>query len=269
MSPFGLKFSQMILHTETGKLMYNWSFLFVVLHKPTLLPSTFESINTMVPLWHGRAPFPKAFLFLTVYSVHTSLAMTVEPRYTEIGYHNKPSYNWGKPILLRLRRVVPSRLIFRAEEGKGPPLKYSWPDLVSKYHICITWMNQNLQRVFLWCCFYADVVMTRFYTWSQCRCYNEVPLYFPTLTKGSKWQITQIWESDVFRLDLAYSTSIPSLKQKHSSCWKIFKSRHHGIALMSVQISDIFCAFTRNAIFKSCFLFDRVRQCTYIIIGLT
>ena len=42
MSPFGLKFSQMILHTETSKLMYNWSYLFVVLHKPTLLPSTFN-----------------------------------------------------------------------------------------------------------------------------------------------------------------------------------------------------------------------------------
>ena len=41
MSPFGLEFSQMILHTETSKLMYNWSFLFVVLHKPKLLPSTF------------------------------------------------------------------------------------------------------------------------------------------------------------------------------------------------------------------------------------
>ena len=40
MSPFGLKFSQMILHTETSKLIYNWPFLFVVLHKPTLLPST-------------------------------------------------------------------------------------------------------------------------------------------------------------------------------------------------------------------------------------
>ena len=44
MSPFGLKFSQMILHTETSKLMYNWSFLFEVLHKPTLLPSTFKYI---------------------------------------------------------------------------------------------------------------------------------------------------------------------------------------------------------------------------------
>ena len=42
-SPFGLKFSQMILHTETSKLVYNWSFLFVVLHKPTLLPSTFNT----------------------------------------------------------------------------------------------------------------------------------------------------------------------------------------------------------------------------------
>ena len=42
MSPFGLKFSQMILHTETSMLMYNWSFLFEVLHKPTFLPSTFN-----------------------------------------------------------------------------------------------------------------------------------------------------------------------------------------------------------------------------------
>ena len=42
MSPFGLRFSQMILHTKTSKLMYNWYFLFVVLHKPTLLPSTFK-----------------------------------------------------------------------------------------------------------------------------------------------------------------------------------------------------------------------------------
>ena len=32
----------MILHTEKRKLMYNWSFLFEVLHKPTLLPSTFN-----------------------------------------------------------------------------------------------------------------------------------------------------------------------------------------------------------------------------------
>ena len=43
MSPFGLKFSQMILHTETSNLMYNWSSLFEVLHKPTLLPSTFKA----------------------------------------------------------------------------------------------------------------------------------------------------------------------------------------------------------------------------------
>ena len=30
MNPFGLIFLQMILHTETSKLMYNWSFLCVV-----------------------------------------------------------------------------------------------------------------------------------------------------------------------------------------------------------------------------------------------
>ena len=75
-----------------------------------------------------------------------------------------------------------------------------------------------------------------------------------TLTKVSKSQITQIWESDVFRLDLAYSTSIPSLEQKHSSCWKIFKSRHRNIELMSMYTTDTFCSFMRNVICKSCFL---------------
>ena len=53
-------------------------------------------------------------------------------------------------------------------------------------------------------------------------------LLCPTLTKGSNSQITQIWESDVFRLDLAYSTSIRS-RQKHSSCWKILKSRYNDM----------------------------------------
>ena len=78
--------------------------------------------------------------------------------------------------------------------------------------------------------------------------------YCPTLTKGSKWQIIQIWENCVFRLDLAYSTSSPSLEQKHSSCWKILKSRNNDIALMSMYMTDTFCSFTRNVIFKSCFL---------------
>ena len=48
MSPFGLKYSQMILLTETSKLMYNWSFFFVVLHKPTLLPSTWNRWTQVV-----------------------------------------------------------------------------------------------------------------------------------------------------------------------------------------------------------------------------
>ena len=76
----------------------------------------------------------------------------------------------------------------------------------------------------------------------------------PTLTKGSNLRITQIWESDVFRLDLACSTSIPSLEQKHSPSWQIFKSRHNDIALMWMYITDTLCSFTRNFIFKSCFL---------------
>ena len=59
-------------------------------------------------------------------------------------------------------------------------------------------------------------------------------VYCPTLTKGSKWQITQIWDSNVFILDWACSITRPSIELKHSSCWKIFKSRHHDIALMAM-----------------------------------
>ena len=97
------------------------------------------------------------------------------------------------------------------------------------------------------------------------RCWICSCQYCPTLTKGSKWQITQIWESDVFRLDLACSTSIPSFEQKLSSCWEIFMSRHHDIALTSMYMTDTFCSFTRNVIFQSCFLLSKYRIAMYCI----
>ena len=37
---------------------------------------------------------------------------------------------------------------------------------------------------------------------------------------GSKWHVTQIWETDVFRLDSACSAFSQSFEQKHSSFWK-------------------------------------------------
>ena len=36
------------IHTHTRKLVYNWSFLFEVLHKTTLLPSTFKGCDESV-----------------------------------------------------------------------------------------------------------------------------------------------------------------------------------------------------------------------------
>ena len=54
---------------------------------------------------------------------------------------------------------------------------------------------------------------------------------YPTLTNGSKWQITKFWDIGVLRLALACSTSRLSFELKHSSCWKTFKSRHHDITL--------------------------------------
>ena len=65
-----------------------------------------------------------------------------------------------------------------------------------------------------------------------------------------------------FRLDLAYSTSIPSLEQKHSSYSKISKSRYNDIALMPMHMTDTFCLFTRNVIFKSCFLLSEYGSIT-------
>ena len=73
MSPFGLKFSQMILHTETSKLMYNWSFLFIVLHKPTLLPSTFNSAFTHGLFKKNREKFPGNVWLVTVVKLDTLL----------------------------------------------------------------------------------------------------------------------------------------------------------------------------------------------------
>ena len=76
---------------------------------------------------------------------------------------------------------------------------------------------------------------------------DSLKLCCPTLTKGSNWQITQIWESDVFRLDLAYSTCIPSLEH-----WTHPAERYlsQDIALMSMYITDTFCSFTRNVIYN-------------------
>ena len=66
----------MILHTETSKLMCNWSFLFVVLHKPTLLPSTFNLFLThsLTYFWLLLKPWSQIPLrtpyerFLTIYA---------------------------------------------------------------------------------------------------------------------------------------------------------------------------------------------------------
>ena len=54
MSRIGLKFSQMILHTSTSKMMNNLPFLLVVLHKPTLWPSTFKLEIKQVPNYFDR-----------------------------------------------------------------------------------------------------------------------------------------------------------------------------------------------------------------------
>ena len=68
MSLFELNFLQMILQTEASKLMYNWSFLCLVLHKPTLLPSTFKcrkEIHTLCKHSEREISIP---IFLLLYT---------------------------------------------------------------------------------------------------------------------------------------------------------------------------------------------------------
>ena len=93
MNPFGLKFSQMILHTETSKLMYNWSFLFVVLHKPTLLTSTFKV--QCVPLYRTKRTIKCHLLLL-----HTWSLKTTKYKYlwtcVEIWYWCRQAFKWDK-----------------------------------------------------------------------------------------------------------------------------------------------------------------------------
>ena len=88
------------------------------------------------------------------------------------------------------------------------------------------------------------------------RDFSRRSLHFLPYPNNKRKQVTYhpYLRKRCFRLDLAYSTSIPSLEQKHPSCWKIFKSRHKDIALMSMYMTEKFCAFMRNIIFKSCFL---------------
>ena len=114
------------------------------------------------------------------------------------------------------------------------------------------WREEMVVSIWQIFCIFLTCVTYRH--WLTFPTNKNLKLCCPTLTKGSNWQITHIWESDVFRLDLSYFTSIPNLEQKHSTCWTIFKSRHNDTALMSVYMTDTFFSFTRNVIFKSCFL---------------
>ena len=89
MSPFGLKFSQMILHTETSKLMYNWSFLFVVLHKPTLLPSTFKisGLETVLYVaWSFLLDAGTSVILLSICKLHFPLPPPQKTQYINTFY---------------------------------------------------------------------------------------------------------------------------------------------------------------------------------------
>ena len=74
MSRIGLKFSQMILHTSTSKMMNNLPFLLVVLHKPTLWPSTFK--NMRKHLW--TSPSLYLWCWVTFSKITLNICVSVQ-----------------------------------------------------------------------------------------------------------------------------------------------------------------------------------------------
>ena len=96
MSPFGLKFSQMILHTERSRMMCNWSFLFEVLHKPTLLPSTFKSWSNYFFFF-----FLVSFCSVTVKVIRTLMWVQVYYNFFLLRFGLFPSDNTIEEILPR------------------------------------------------------------------------------------------------------------------------------------------------------------------------
>ena len=67
MSPFGLKSSQMILHTETSKLMYNWSFLSVVCTSQHSNPVPLKFVNRTIETEGRKKKNPLPALFLSCF----------------------------------------------------------------------------------------------------------------------------------------------------------------------------------------------------------
>ena len=118
-SPFGLKFSQMILHTETSKLMYNWYFLFVVLYKPTLLPSIplilyckniyicilnlysriMQKSNNLVPVDHGMS-FAAMPSCLPPATPHTNTFFSLFSLLSKWKHKERKRWSWVESIIV-------------------------------------------------------------------------------------------------------------------------------------------------------------------------
>ena len=125
MSPFGLTFSQMILHTETSKLMYNWSFLFVVLHKPTAQHSY------PVPLTRKRSPLILQSLYTLGARVEVNLNSTTHNK-NRVFVPRNPKQSCPHPT--PSHSVVSYTIsILLLLQTPPPPLpcatKMHWPDI--------------------------------------------------------------------------------------------------------------------------------------------
>ena len=103
MSPFELIFSQMILNAETSKLMYNWSFLFVVLYKPTLLPSTF---NAAAAVTSSRKAVPQESRE-TIFTKRVTTSLQSQGLFTGLRFIMTTESTW---TLRAMYRLVGSRL---------------------------------------------------------------------------------------------------------------------------------------------------------------
>ena len=133
MRPFGLKFSQIILHTETSKQMYNWSFLFVVLHKPTLLPSTFKATRA----WCETTPVCSGLtrLVRAEYSRHYSGANGERARITRRAQDGSVQL-LSRPVSFKMWEVsfdAQCPIFYPLDKGKGNSLLYLSDSFIGTY----------------------------------------------------------------------------------------------------------------------------------------
>ena len=170
MSPFGLKFSQMILHIETSKLMYNSSFLNVVLHKPTLLPITFNSPKQIrtICLWTmlDRDSAIREWFIMLLRNITTFFIIKGGGGGRKFWWHTCKQecsnvrccllevrqYTWEMGTVIREKNCLWNlQIMIRKMQLNLPPLRFSFAHTLAKYLLVGVMCDCQFTHILLLC----------------------------------------------------------------------------------------------------------------------